>query len=258
MDPFAALGAPRRYDLDLTVLEKTHRELSRALHPDKFTQTGASERRAALEKAANVNEAWRILRDPIRRAEALFRLEGLAVGESVAVDGACLTVTAIEGGAFRAFASAETLSRTGLGSARTGSRVNLERAVHAGEPLGGHLVSGHVDCRVALLERAPSGAALHLVLALPAGPERLHVAPKGSVCLDGVSLTVNGVLRDRFDVMIIPHTLAATTLEDARVGDLVNLETDVLAKYVARRLEDGPAQAGGISAETLARNGFMR
>ncbi len=82
MDPFATLGAPRRFDLDLTVIEKTHRELSRALHPDKFSQAGASERRAALEKAANVNEAWRILRDPIRRAEALFRLEGLAVGET--------------------------------------------------------------------------------------------------------------------------------------------------------------------------------
>lgn len=82
MDPFETLGAPRRFDLDLTVLEKTHRELSRALHPDKFAQAGASERRAALEKAANVNEAWRILRDPIRRAEALFKLEGFAVGET--------------------------------------------------------------------------------------------------------------------------------------------------------------------------------
>ncbi len=82
MDPFATLGAPRRFDLDLTVLEKTHRELSRALHPDKFAQAGSSERRAALEKAADVNEAWRILRDPIRRAEALFRLEGFAVGET--------------------------------------------------------------------------------------------------------------------------------------------------------------------------------
>ncbi|HVH41911.1 MAG TPA: Fe-S protein assembly co-chaperone HscB [Labilithrix sp.] len=82
MDPFATLGAPRRFDLDLTALEKTHRELSRALHPDKFAQAGASERRAALEKAANVNEAWRTLRDPIRRAEALFRLEGIAVGET--------------------------------------------------------------------------------------------------------------------------------------------------------------------------------
>ncbi|MBN9167838.1 MAG: Fe-S protein assembly co-chaperone HscB [Myxococcales bacterium 68-20] len=82
MDPFATLGAPRRFDLDLAVLEKTHRELSRALHPDKFAQAGASERRAALEKAANVNEAWRILRDPIRRAEALFRALGFAVGET--------------------------------------------------------------------------------------------------------------------------------------------------------------------------------
>lgn len=82
MDPFLVLGAPRRMDLDLAALEKTHRELSRALHPDKFSQTGASERRAALEKAANVNEAYRILRDPIRRAEELFRLEGFAVGET--------------------------------------------------------------------------------------------------------------------------------------------------------------------------------
>ncbi|MBX3259153.1 MAG: Fe-S protein assembly co-chaperone HscB [Labilithrix sp.] len=82
MDPFAMLGAPRRFDLDLSALEKTHRELSRALHPDKFAQAGASERRAALEKAASVNEAWRVLRDPIRRAEALFQAEGLAVGET--------------------------------------------------------------------------------------------------------------------------------------------------------------------------------
>src|SRR5690348_1978030 len=82
MDPLATLGAPRRFDLDLAALEKTHRELSRALHPDKFAQTGASERRAALEKAADVNEAWRIVRDPIRRAETLFALEGIAVGET--------------------------------------------------------------------------------------------------------------------------------------------------------------------------------
>ncbi len=82
MDPFATLGAPRRFDLDLGALEKTHRELSRALHPDRFAQAGASERRAALEKAANVNEAWRIVRDPIRRAEALFQLEGFAVGDA--------------------------------------------------------------------------------------------------------------------------------------------------------------------------------
>ncbi|MDD5307379.1 MAG: riboflavin synthase [Deltaproteobacteria bacterium] len=186
------------------------------------------------------------------------RLEGLAIGESVAVGGACLTVTAFEGNCFRAFASAETLSRTGLDAARAGSRVNLERAVRAGDPLGGHLVTGHVDCRVALLERASSGAAERMFFSLPEGPLLLHVAQKGSVCLSGVSLTVNEVLADRFGVMVIPHTLTATTLSDARVGDLVNLETDVLAKYVARRLEGGTTQGGGLSIETLARHGFVR
>jgi len=180
----------------------------------------------------------------------------LEEGESVAVDGACLTVTATRAGGFSAFASPETLGRTGLADARAGHRVNLERALRADGLLGGHLVTGHVDTRVRLLGREPAGAAERWSVALPDDRElALQVAPRGSVAVQGVSLTVGDVFADRFALTLIPLTLAATTLGAARPGDLLNLETDVLAKYVARRLERG---SGGVDLDLLARSGFAR
>lgn len=182
--------------------------------------------------------------------------DDLTVGESVAVDGACLTVTRAEvSGSFEADVSAETLARTTLGERRPGDRVHLERALRAGDRLGGHLVTGHVDAvgTVAAVREA-GGEARALTVRVPewlAG----ELAPKGSVAVDGVSLTVNGVRGSEFEVMVVPHTARGTKLGGLRAGDRVNVETDVLAKYVRRALGRG-AEGGGVSEDLLARAGF--
>ena len=168
----------------------------------------------------------------------------IVLGESIAVDGVCLTVDTIveAGGAgptvFEVDASSETLEKTTLGSLAAGASVNLERALPIGGRLGGHIVSGHVDGVGRVLEKIPTGAALKVVFEAPAELAR-YIAPKGSICVSGVSLTVNGVSGATFDVMLIPHTRDKTSLDGLAVGALVNLEVDVLARYVARLLEVG-------------------
>ena len=160
----------------------------------------------------------------------------LAVGDSVAVNGGCLTVVGRDAGRFRFEAVRETLERSSLGELRVGSRVNLERALRAGGRLDGHIVQGHVDGtgRVGRLERDGDDVRLYV----DCGPEIAgFLVEKGSVAVDGVSLTVVGVGEAGFDVALIPHTLAATTLGERRPGDRVNLEADVLGKYVKRYLE---------------------
>jgi len=161
---------------------------------------------------------------------------GVKRGDSIALNGACLTVTAIEGGRLTFEAVAETLSRTNLGQLAIGSGVNLERAMRADQRLDGHIVQGHVDAmgRVRALERA--GFDVRLFVDCEPGFCVLLVE-KGSVAVDGVSLTVVGVETRGFDVALIPHTLEATTLGHRRVGDRVNLEADVLGKYVKRYVE---------------------
>jgi riboflavin synthase len=178
----------------------------------------------------------------------------LVLGESIAVSGVCLTVDGIRRGtrgqAFEADASAETLARSTLDRAGAGTKVNLERALRLDARLGGHLVGGHVDARGELLARRSLGEAWELRFSLPPEITRF-VAPKGSIAIDGVSLTVNGVhdgpqdQGSAFDVVVIPHTLGATTLRDLPVGGPVNLEVDVLARYVARQLA-GAAQGPGL------------
>jgi riboflavin synthase len=187
-------------------------------------------------------------------------IDRIALGESIAVDGACLTVCEVGRGSFTAFASAETLARTSLRALTPGARVNLERALRVGDPMGGHLVTGHVDARVALVGRSPVGAAERFEIALPPDePLRRQIAPKGSVALAGVSLTVNAVHEDRFELMLIPLTLQSTTLAAARPGASLNLETDVLAKYVARQLDPTAAVADrGVTLDLLVRSGFVR
>jgi riboflavin synthase len=192
------------------------------------------------------------------RITVTTKLEQLELGESIAVSGACLTVTEAAVGQFTAFASEETLSRTGIGRLRARAKVNLERAVRVGDRLGGHLVTGHVDARVELKSRTPAGDAERFAVALPADRALdKQLAPKGSVAIDGVSLTINQVHADHFELMLIPLTLDSTTLAAAEPGSLLNLETDVLAKYVARQLD--PNVAGdGVTLELLARSGFVR
>jgi riboflavin synthase len=173
-------------------------------------------------------------------------LGALLLGESIAVNGACLTVAALEAGDFAADLSRETLERTTLGRLALGDAVNLERAVALGERLGGHLVTGHVDGVARVVRVASVGTARDVELESPA-PLARFIAAKGSVTLDGVSLTVNEVEGSRFHVMLIPHTLAVTTLADIAAERELNLEVDLVARYVARWLE-GALEATDVGA----------
>jgi len=159
----------------------------------------------------------------------------LSLGESISVSGACLTVDAITADGFEVDASAETLARTTLGGVKLGGTVHLERALRAADRMGGHVVTGHVDGVGSLLERRPVGESLALVFGVP-----LELAPfiaeKGSITVEGVSLTVNRAGPDRFDVTIIPHTQERTHLGQLQPGDPVNLEVDLIARYVGRLL----------------------
>ncbi|MBS64011.1 riboflavin synthase [Salinisphaera sp.] len=160
----------------------------------------------------------------------------VALGDSIAVNGVCLTAVELDGARFAADVSTETLSLTTLGALEVGSAVNLEGALRAGEPLGGHMVSGHVDGFGVLEAREQDARSWRLVFSVPAHLSRFF-APKGSVCVDGISLTVNEVEGDRFGVNIVPHTMSHTTLGERAVGDRVNLEIDVIARYLARLVE---------------------
>jgi riboflavin synthase len=182
------------------------------------------------------------------------RRDPIALGESIAVDGVCLTVDSLlkAGGpgptTFEVDASSETLDRTTLGSLAPGAAVNLERAVAVGSRLGGHIVSGHVDGVGRVVALAPSGAALVVGFEAPAELARF-IAPKGSICVSGVSLTVNGVSGSTFDVMLIPHTQTKTSLDSLVVGSRVNLEVDVLARYVARLLDPSSRTEAGATTD---------
>jgi riboflavin synthase len=165
--------------------------------------------------------------------EASWLAGQLAVGESVAVNGCCVTVAEPAAAGFAADLVAETLRRTALGGLRAGARVNLERPMPLGGRLGGHLVQGHVDGVTRVLDRTPVGEGEEVRIELPADLER-YVVEKGSIAVDGVSLTVAGVGPGWFAVALVPHTLEVTTLGERRPGDPVQLEVDVVAKYVER------------------------
>jgi riboflavin synthase len=160
-------------------------------------------------------------------------LSAAAIGDSIAVSGACLTVTRLEAGAFAADVSRETLDRTTLGALRAGSRVNLEPALRAGQALGGHYVTGHVDGTARVVDIAEDARSWRVSFEVPAGLAR-YIASKGSATIDGVSLTVNEVDGRRFGVNLIPHTREVTTLGELAPGAMVNLEVDIIARYVER------------------------
>ena len=195
-------------------------------------------------------------------------LEGTRIGDSVCVSGACLTVVEMNGQGFVVDCMPETLTHTTLGKASAGDRVNLERSLALGGRLGGHLVLGHVDAVAEVLSVVREGIARRVRMSLPEDV-RGCVAPKGSVAIDGISLTVIGVDGEAFEVGIIPHTLAETTLREVKPGTLVNVETDVLARYVLRTLqvlgEGGSASRsvsmtssqGGLSEALLRDQGFI-
>ncbi|MBB3265403.1 riboflavin synthase [Azospirillum sp. OGB3] len=165
--------------------------------------------------------------------ETVFAMETVPIGASIANNGVCLTVVEKGPGWFAVQASAETLSKTTLGGWAEGTRVNLERALKVGDELGGHIVSGHVDGVATVVEVRADGESKRFTFEAPAALAK-YIASKGSVALDGVSLTVNEVDGARFGVNIIPHTQDATTFGALKAGDRVNLEIDMLARYVAR------------------------
>jgi riboflavin synthase len=164
---------------------------------------------------------------------AALDLDRIAIGDSVSVQGVCLTVTRKEGTRFYADVSRETMAKTTLGTLSRGSKVNLEPSLRVGEPLGGHWVSGHVDAVGTLRALAQDARSWRMEFELPQFLMRF-VASKGSICLNGVSLTVNKVAGTRFDVNIIPHTLKVTTLGELKIDDGVNVEIDVIARYLDR------------------------
>ena len=170
--------------------------------------------------------------------ETAYDMTAVPIGASIACSGVCLTVIDRASGWFAVQASAETVSCTTLGEWREGTPVNLERALKLGDELGGHLVSGHVDGVGTILSITPEGDSRRFLFEAPPALARF-IAPKGSVAIDGISLTVNEVTGDRFGVNIIPHTWTVTNLGAAQPGDRVNLEIDLLARYVARLMEHG-------------------
>ena len=188
--------------------------------------------------------------------EAPFTQE-LRIDQSIAHNGVCLTVTSLDDGGFTADVMHETLGRSSLGALAPGGRVNLERAMPANGRFGGHIVSGHIDGTGKVASVRPDDNALWYTIY--AAPELLRcIVEKGSITIDGISLTVAAVDEVSFSVSLIPHTAAVTTLGKKRAGDTVNLETDIIGKYVEKLLRPAPEpeRQGGISLEFLAENGF--
>ena len=169
------------------------------------------------------------------RVEAPQTTEALEVGDSVAVNGICMTAVGVESPRFQVEAMAETLARTNLGGLGEGSSVNLERPLRMGGRLDGHIVQGHIDAAGVVTAIQPEGRSKRVSISIADGLER-YLVYKGSVAVDGVALTVTGVGQGYFEVALIPHTLEATTLRDLEVGDTANVEVDILAKYVERLL----------------------
>ncbi|MGD9388219.1 MAG: riboflavin synthase, partial [Gammaproteobacteria bacterium] len=178
-------------------------------------------------------------------------LSGAAAGDSIAVNGCCLTAVELGASGFAADVSRESLGLTTLGGLECGSRVNLERALTLSKPLGGHLVTGHVDGVGRVESRADDGRSVRFRIRVPGELSR-YLARKGSICVDGVSLTVNEVDGPVFGINIVPHTLEATLFGTYRTGTRVNLEVDIVARYLERLVAD----AGGLSRERLEEYGF--
>ena len=197
-----------------------------------------------------------------RLRTAKLDLADVALGDSIAVNGVCLTAVKLPGDGFVADVSGETLSRTTLGMLAVGDRVNLEKALTPTTRLGGHLVSGHVDGVGKVVSRTPDARSVKFRIEAPAVLAK-YIAEKGSICCDGVSLTVNAIDGAIFDLNIVPHTIAETTIDQWQAGVAVNLEVDIIARYLERLLLGDkaalPGAAGsGITLAKLADHGFMK
>ena len=189
--------------------------------------------------------------DAVLDIDAGISLEDVSLGDSIAVNGACLTVTSLQQNNFQADVSAETLSRTTLKLLQAGHKVNLEKSLRIGGFVGGHFVLGHVDATARILSRMQKSGSLIIAVEMNDTISR-YIVEKGSVAIDGISLTVNKLEKSRFYVNIIPHTAVNTTLVTRKEGDLVNIETDILGKYVEKLLQTNR----GIDKDFLAKHGF--
>ena len=181
-------------------------------------------------------------------------LSDVKLGDSIAINGVCLTVVEQHKAQIAFDVSRESLDRTSLGSLSNGSDVNLEKALAVGDRLGGHFVSGHVDGLATIISIQSSARSVQFRIEVPTGLER-YIAEKGSICIDGTSLTVNNVADNWFEVNVIPHTLQETIISHYKVSTKVNLEVDLIARYLERLL---PEQTTGITHETLIKNGFIK
>jgi riboflavin synthase len=192
-----------------------------------------------------------------------FSLDGTKIGDSIAVNGACLTVVSLSGKRFEVDVSPETLDKTTLKDTTIGTRVNIERSLRLRDRLDGHLVSGHIDGTGTMARKTRQENAVIIGFSIPAGLAD-YMIPKGSVAVDGISLTINACDADGFEVSIIPHTAQVTTLGIKKIGDSVNIETDMIGKYVKKFLEnqgkDGdrkPARGTGVDMAFLSKTGFI-
>ena len=211
-----------------------------------------------VEEMGTIRSVRRGAHSAVLSIGAELILSDLKIGDSVAVNGVCLTATSKDGGGFTADVMHETLNRSSLGDLVPGSRVNLERAMAADGRFGGHIVSGHIDGTGTVAALRKDDNAIWYTIQAPAALLR-YVVEKGFITIDGVSLTVATVEPDRFSVSLIPHTAAVTILGRKRPGDTVNLETDIIGKYVEKLLKPQAEQSktGGISMEFLTSNGFF-
>ncbi|MCX8116388.1 MAG: riboflavin synthase [Desulfobacterota bacterium] len=193
-----------------------------------------------------------------KRLTVLFpdRLTEVQLGDSISINGVCLTVTEQKGMAFAFDLSEETVKKSTLGQLKVGERVNLERALRIGSRLGGHFVTGHIDGTGTIVEKKVGREFIRLEIEVPNHLLRYFV-PKGSIAVDGVSLTVNEIRGNVISLLLIPHTLEKTTLIDKRVGDAVNLEADLLGKYVERLLGHPPRGAEGLTLSFLKEHGYV-
>ena len=207
-----------------------------------------------IEEVGHVKSLHRGAKSFTLEVEAEKVLEGTLVGDSIATNGVCLTVTSLTGHGFTADVMPETVSRTALGELVSGSPVNLERALSLQTRLGGHIVSGHIDGTGRIADRLQDDTALWLTIECDSKLLR-YIIEKGSVTLQGVSLTVARVDARSFAVSLIPHTQAATTLHQAKVGDLVNIENDIIAKYVEKLFGKAPDNGSDL-LDKMAKYGF--
>lgn len=220
--------------------------------------TGIIEEKGKLQKVLSGQDSGSV------QIKASRVLEGTKIGDSIAVNGVCLTVTSMQGGSFTADVMPETLRRTNLGKLSIGAEVNLERAMAAGGRFGGHIVSGHIDGTGVINSLKPEQNAVWV--SISASPDILHlIVEKGSICIDGISLTVAYVDDKEFRVSIIPHTGSETTLLGKKAGDIVNLENDIVGKYIEKLIQpysgsakgnSGSSQSSRLTMEFLNEYGF--